>query len=418
MERQPDVLRRIADNFAILKSLAGPSKDGASVFDYLGAYYEKAAAAGEAGGQLAWINFGVMSELFWSMDVTPMVVDCVTGTISGLGEATHYIDLAEEHVPAYLCANNKILLGAALAGDISLPIIMVQPSHPCDSNVATYPHIAQHFGFPYFCIDMPYFRNERSVEYTAVELAKLVSMLEEITGRKLDLARLQEAMRYSNQAHEYTLKLNELRQTVPSPYSSLEMITEYGVLLNLAGTPELVDYLQRKYEWAKAKVARGEGRLNEEKFRLVWIYGAVTFDMGIFNWLEQEYGAVSVSHMNNNFVIQPVEDISTLDSILRGLARKVELLPMTRECGGPWENYLNAAIDLCRDYKADAAIFAGHIACKSNWAIAKLVKDRIQDEVGIPVLNLQLDLFDPRVLSAEAIKTTLDRFMTTVVRRH
>jgi benzoyl-CoA reductase/2-hydroxyglutaryl-CoA dehydratase subunit BcrC/BadD/HgdB len=418
MERQPDVLRRIADNFAILKSLAGPSKDGASVFDYLGAYYEKAAAAGEAGGQLAWINFGVMSELFWSMGITPMVVDCVTGTISGLGEATRYIDLAEEHVPAYLCANNKILLGAALAGDISLPIIMVQPSHPCDSNVATYPHIAQHFGFPYFCIDMPYFRSERSVEYTAAELARLVSMLEEITGRKLDLARLQEAMRYSNQAHEYVLKLNELRQAVPSPYSSLEMITEYGVLLNLAGTPELVDYLRRKYEWAKAKVARGEGRLSEEKLRLVWIYGAVTFDMGVFNWLEQEYGAVSVSHMNNNFVIQPVEDISTLDSILRGLARKVELLPMTRECGGPWENFLNAAIDLCRDYKADAAIFAGHIACKSNWAIAKLVKDRIQDEVGIPVLNLQLDLFDPRVLSAEAIKTTLDRFMTTVVRRH
>jgi len=246
----------------------------------------------------------------------------------------------------------------------------------------------------------------------------LVSMLEGITGRKLDLARLQEAMRFSNQAHEYILKLNELRQTVPSPYSSLEMITEYGVLLNLAGTPELVEYLRRKYEWAKAKVARGEGWLSEEKLRLVWIYGAVTFDMAIFNWLEEEYGAVSVSHMNNNFVIQPVEDISTLDGILRGLARKVELLPMTRECGGPWENYLSAAIDLCRDYKADAAIFAGHIACKANWAIAKLVKDRIHDELGIPVLNLQLDLFDPRVLSAEAIKTTLDRFMTTVVRRH
>jgi benzoyl-CoA reductase subunit B len=346
------------------------------------------------------------------------VVDCVTGTISGLGEATRYIDLAEEHVPNYLCANNKILLGAALAGDMPLPIIMVQPSHPCDSNVATYPQIAQHFGFPYFCIDMPYFRSERSVEYTAGELGRLVSMLEGITGRKLDLARLQEAMRFSNQAHEYILKLNELRQTVPSPYSSLEMITEYGVLLNLAGTPELVDYLRRKYEWAKAKVAKGEGWLKEEKFRLVWIYGAVTFDMAIFNWLEEEYGAVSVSHMNNNFVIQPVEDLSTLDGILRGLARKVELLPMTRECGGPWENYLSAAIDLCRDYQADAAIFAGHIACKANWAIAKLVKDRIHDELGIPVLNLQLDLFDPRVLSAEAIKTTLDRFMTTVVRRH
>jgi len=418
MERRPDILRRIANNCAIMQSLVPVEEGEVNVFQYLGPYYEKAATAGEEGGRLAWINFGVMSELFWSMDITPMVVDCVTGAISGLGEATRYIDLAEEHIPDYLCANNKILLGAALAEDISLPIIMVQPSHPCDSNVATYPHIAHHFGFPYFCIDMPYFRSARSVEYTAGELGRLVRRLEEITGRKLDLGRLQEAMRYSNQAHEYILKLNELRQTVPSPYSSLEMIMEYGVLLNLAGRPELVDYLRRKYESAKAKAERGAGWLREEKLRVVWIYGAVTFDMAIFNWLEEEYGAVSVSHMNNNFVIEPVEDISTLDGILRGLARKVELLPMTRECGGPWENYLNAAIDLCRDYKADAAIFAGHIACKANWAIAKLVKDRIRDEVGIPVLNLQLDLFDPRVLSTEAIKTTMDRFMTTVVRRH
>ena len=66
-------------------------------------------------------------------------------------------------------------------------------------------------------------------------------------------------------------------------------------------------------------------------------------------------------------------------------------------------------------YKADGAIFAGHIACKSNWAIAKMVKDRIQDEAGVPVLNLQLDLFDPRITSVETIKGIMDNFMTTVM---
>jgi len=119
--------------------------------------------------------------------------------------------------------------------------------------------------------------------------------------------------------------------------------------------------------------------------------------------------------MNNNWTIDPVEDISNLDGILSGWARKIELLPMTKECGGPWENYLNAAMSLCKDYRADGAIFAGHIACKSNWAIAKMVKDRIQDETGTPVLNLQLDLFDPRITSTETIKGIMDNFMTTVM---
>ncbi len=415
MEMGKNIYDKIAENFSFIKELISEKNEGTNVFEYLGPYFDTVMEASRTGKPIAWVNFGVMSELFWAMDVVPVVIDALTGAISGLGEANRYIDLGEEHMADYICSNNKILLGACLAGEIPPPILMAHPSHPCDSNLATYPQIADYFGFPYFCIDMPYFRNERSIQYTAQELGKLVKLLEQTTNRKLDFDRLQEVMRYSNQAHELVLKLNGLRQHVPSPYSSLEMITEYGLLMSLAGTPQLVEYLQKKYDESKAKIERSEGHLDEEKLRLVWIYGAVTFDMGIFNWLEREYGAVSVSHMNNNFTIKPVEDISTMDGILRGWAKKIELMPMTRECGGPWENYLNAAIDLCRDYKADAAIFAGHIACKSNWAIAKLVKDRIYEELGVPVLNLQLDLFDSRVLSAEGIKAALDTFLTTVV---
>lgn len=416
MEQRKDVLEKISDFLTVLRD---KKSGGVNVVDFLGFYFEKACTAKERGEPLAWTNFGVPSELFWAMDITPIVVDVTTGTIAGLGEASKYIDIAEEHIPDYLCSNNKILLGAALAGDIPLPCILVHPASPCDSNLATYPHIARHFGFPYFCIGMPYFKSERGVQYIAGELGKLVSVLEEITKRKLDLDKLQQTMEYSNLAHEYILKLNKLRQTVPSPYPSLETVTEYGILLSLAGTPELVEYLKQRYEWAKAKVERGEGHLGqgEEKIRLVWIYGAVTFNLGILYWLEKHYGAVSVCQMNNNFVIKPVEDLSSIDSILMGLAEKVTLMPMTRECGGPWENYLDAAIDMCRDYKADAAIFAGHLACKSNWAVAKLVKDRIQDELGIPVLNLQLDLFDKRVVSLEAIKGTFDDFITVVLQR-
>ena len=85
---------------------------------------------------------------------------------------------------------------------------------------------------------------------------------------------------------------------------------------------------------------------------------------------------------------------------------------MTRECGGPWENYLTAAIDLCRDYKADAAIFAGHVACKANWPIMKLVKDRIYDELEIPTLIFELDLMDPRIASMETIKDQFDAFLS------
>jgi hypothetical protein len=116
--------------------------------------------------------------------------------------------------------------------------------------------------------------------------------------------------------------------------------------------------------------------------------------------------------MNNNYVMKPVEDISDIDYILAGLAEKLTLMPMTRECGGPWENYLDNSIDLLRRYKADVGIFGGNVGCKSNWAVAKLVKDKIREELGIPILNVELDLFDDRIASSDRIKGQLGEFFS------
>ena len=162
----------------------------------------------------------------------------------------------------------------------------------------------------------------------------------------------------------------------------------------------------------KARVDRKEGHLppGKEKIRLSWIYGAPVLDYSIYDWLEQEYGAVSIGQMNNEFVMGPVENISDLDHIVEGLAKKLINLPMIRECGGPWENYLEASIELCRHYKVDAAIFAGNVACKASWAVAKLAKDKIQERLGIPTLNLEIDLFDPRQTHMEKIKEQFDTF--------
>lgn len=388
------------------------------IFELLTGYFGQINQATEEGKPIAWINFGVPSELFWAMDIVPVVVDVLTGTLASTGKATRYIDIAEQHIPDYLCSNNKTLIGAAIAGDVSLPDVFVHPANPCDSNIATYPVLAEYSNFPYFCIDMPYFTTERSIPFVSNELRKLLNLLEGVTNRSLNVDRLKQAMEYSNMAHEYILRNSELRQAVPSPYSSLEAINEYGVVLALAGTPQLADYCAKRYEHTRDKVSRGEGHLprEKEKYRLVWIYGAPTFDFSILMWLEKEYGAVSVANMNNNFVMRPVEDISNLSGILDGLAQKVTLLPMTRECGGPWENWLDASMDLIRQYKADAAVFAGHVACKSNWAVMQLVKNKLYDDLGIPTLILEMDLFDPRITSSDSIKAQFEKFFTTVLK--
>ncbi|MCX5999449.1 MAG: 2-hydroxyacyl-CoA dehydratase family protein, partial [Chloroflexi bacterium] len=422
MEVTTSILKRAGDKFssiAVGVKARGGNPEWGWIPELMGGYYATACGAGGKGRPMAWVTFGIASELLWAMDIVPAEIDVTMGVAAGFPEGvTRYIDLAERHVADYICANNKTFIGAILAGDLPKPDIIIQASHPCDSNLATYPVMSEYFGSSYFCIDVPYFRNDAALDYVADELRRLVAFLEEKTGRKLDVDRLKQAMEYSNQAHEYILKLAELRQSVPCPYSSADTVSEYGICLALAGTPQLASYMKKRYEWARDRVSRRQGGLppGAERIRLVWIYGTPCFDFSIYPWLERTYGAVTVACMNNNFVMKPVEDISDVDHILKGLARKVTDLPMGRECGGVWENYLESQIDLLRRFKADAAIFGGHVACKSNWAIAKLVKDRIRDELGIPTLNMELDVFDPRVATSEHIKAILGDFLEEIPR--
>ncbi len=417
METKVDLIQKIHSKFGSIADMLlgnmGDFPDRQMAVDLLSNYFKRIHEEHEAGKPLAWVNYAVPSELFWAFDIVPVEIDAVCGITAQTPEdAMPYIDRAEQHLPDFICSVNKIFLGAALEGDIPMPDMIVVPSHPCDSNLATYPVIAERFGFPYYCIDSPYFRDERGLEHVINELRGLIAFLEEQTGKKLDYEKLRQVMERSNKSHEYILKISQLAQTVPSPFSSMDMLVDYALILALSGTPELAEYLEKKYDAVKKRVEQQQDQPTDQKLRLIWVYGAPVFDFTFFFVLEQQYGAFSVGNMNNNFIMKSVEDLSSTESILRGLATKAINLPMGRECGGPWENYVDAMVDLCRRYSGDAAIFAGHVACKANWPIMKLVKDRISDELGIPTLLFELDLMDPRVTSMEMIQAQFEDFFS------
>ena len=104
-----------------------------------------------------------------------------------------------------------------------------------------------------------------------------MEFLEGQTGRRLDYDRFREVMEHSNRAHEYVLKISELAQNVPSPFGALDMLTDYPPILGLCVTPELVEYLEKKFEIVQERVRGLEGR-PKENIRIVWIYGAPVFD--------------------------------------------------------------------------------------------------------------------------------------------
>jgi benzoyl-CoA reductase/2-hydroxyglutaryl-CoA dehydratase subunit BcrC/BadD/HgdB len=413
--RAMNLIKHVAEGFSLARDvMAKRSTDRR--YQLLADYFQTAYERKEHGEPLAWVNFATIPELFRAMDLMPVYIDALIGTAAGFSKEgiTRYVDIGERDIPDHICATNKAFLGAIIDGDLPVPDLLVNAGHPCDSNLATYPVIAEKFGFPYFCIDAPYWRNERAMEHLVGELERLISFLEGTTKRKLDFAKLQRIMEYSNRAHEYILRINGLKMAVPAPCRGADTSSDYLLSLCLAGTEDFGDYCAERYGELAAAVERRQGALTEERMRLAWIFGAPSFDISVFGWLEKEYGAVSM-HMPGNMQVRPVEDISSTASILRGLAEKLISLPMGNECGGPWEHFADAVVRFCADFKADAAIFLNNVGCQHNWPIARLTRDTIYDELGIQTLIIEADFFDPRRTSSEAIKERIREFLSVIL---
>ncbi len=416
MEKKGNLLEQIADlDTARRNHIAEKYPEMLWRFEMTAKYYQRVAKAKETGEHLAWTNFAMVPEVFWAMDIIPVVVEGICSlTCQTPQQATKYIDVAEVFVPDYLCSANKTAIGAIHAGAVPPPDIMVNPSAPCDSGLMTYPLLAELYkNMSYFCIDVPYFRDERAYQYIAGELRQLMSFLEEKTGRKLDLDKLRQTVQNSSVAHDWMLRGWKLTEAIPCPVRSTDMIQDSGLLMIFAGTPELIDYAKMRYQTTKETADKKESGIGEEKIRLVWTYGVPVYDYSFYRWLEREYGAISIPGQNifDVNVLADIDDNSDYDTILRALAEKVTFMPMSRECGGPWEYFVDRTLDICKRYKADAAIFGGHIACKHSWAIAQLVKARLYDELGIPALNIELDVFDPRMTDLDTLKAKFDDFL-------
>lgn len=376
-------------------------------------YFELLATARERGKPVVWGSFVTQPEIFWAMDMVPVMMEQFSGIATRYTGTNDYkyIDLAEAHFMSdHLCSLNKVLIGLALSGDIGKPDLVVHPANPCDSTRITYSAAAEVMGVPFFSIDMPLWKNERSYQYVADEFERLVAFLEEKTGRKLEYKKLRQVMEYSNQAHELYAKINDLKKLVPSPLGPLPA----PPILNLAGTQDCVTFSERLYQIGKARAEKGQGFLPKEKVRVGWFSTGAGHDPQMGNWLEQEFG-VSVVNTMLGVYPGPIEDLSSTRKIYEGLAKQLMVMPMTRECGGLAEDWIEYAVPVCKEYKMDAVFLTLNLGCKNAWALAKLLKDEIADKVGIPTFVLEVDILDGRFLSGESIRASMKDFLSTML---
>jgi hypothetical protein len=136
------------------------------------------------------------------------------------------------------------------------------------------------------------------------------------------------------------------------------------------------------------------------------------FDMEVFPWMEQQFGAVIAMDMFSYGSIMPV-DTSSNDEMIRGLALKALNFPMIRQLRGPVEFYTDDLVRVCEEYQADSVIFAGHEGCKHGWGILGLIRD-VCKEMDKPLLVFDMDAFNGSPHAVAEVRRIIEEFFQTL----
>ncbi|NQT47485.1 MAG: 2-hydroxyacyl-CoA dehydratase [Chloroflexi bacterium] len=319
-----------------------------------------------------------------------------------------------------LCTALRLSIYYVEAGITPPPHAIIGLLYPCDGAPMLHQIVAHNKDWrdiPHFACDPPYFDDERSIQYFAQELRRMVSFVEEHTGHTLDMDRLKEVIEESNKQYALWAEYNELRRAVPCPHG-------YGLgggqcfaitQVYRAGHPEGTQWFRDLVEHTERRVQAGLGGMPvDERIRLLWFdIRPVAWLFEVLPWLEEEWGANIVMDM---FAYTPYKtiDTSSEDSMFAGLAERNLLhSPMIRQARGVADNFINDIVRIVKDYKIDCVIWPGHMGHKDGSASIGMMREVCRD-LSVPFLTLGLDLFDSRYMKVDEMKDKLSQFFTAM----
>jgi len=381
-------------------------------------FQDVAAAMQDESRRVALFEFGMLPQLFFAFDCATLCLESFTGFFAGASAELVYdfIEAAEEAgVPNDACSTDRMIVGAALRGELPSNSFFVTSSSPCDGTRIAYPILQSLFESPILYLDAPFRDDREAAQYYGAQLkSELIPFVEEQTGKKFDIDRFREVIEESNRAYEILVDLHDTYRVKPAPHPGMLRSAPYSIFLRGAGLPGATRTLELFREDATRRVSEGrtEGPF-PEKHRAIWVHVPPTYDRQLFAWMEQQFGATIVtSSLSSSATLEPI-DTTDLDSMLEGLAWQG--LDMTMSIMRfDSERFLDFTLQAYDRFSCDFMITTQHVGCQSICGMRGLLREECRRR-GIPLLFLEFDYNDDRVLSTAMMRSQIEEFFTTVM---
>jgi benzoyl-CoA reductase/2-hydroxyglutaryl-CoA dehydratase subunit BcrC/BadD/HgdB len=357
-------------------------------------YLDIAAAMAAENRKVAMFEFGLVPQLFYAFECAPLCLEFFPSFYTRVDESAVYefLDAAEDAgVPSDTCSTDRFIIGATLSGELPTNAFFVTSSSPCDGTRIAYPILQKILDCPMLFLDAPFRDDREAVRYYAGQLKdQLIPFVEERTGRKFDIDRFREVVVESNKAYELLVDTHETFRVKPAPHRGLLRFAPYTLFMQGAGRPETTETLELFQEDATRRAREGR---TEGPFR--------------------ELGAtVVMTSLSGASVLEPV-DTSSLDTMLEGVAwQGLDMAMSLMRFDTP--TFIDLTLKTYDQFSCDCIIATQHVGCQSICGARGLLREVCRKR-GIPLLFIEFDYNDDRVLSPASMRAQIEDFFATVM---
>jgi benzoyl-CoA reductase subunit B len=262
-------------------------------------------------------------------------------------------------------------------------------------------------------IDVPFMRADEpsrsDVNYVIKQLQETVKKLEQLTGRKFDYDRFQQAVACSSRTEELWSQIKHLARRTPSPFDAyFDAITLMGPLYVYRAKPEGVEFFAAALEELQVKCDAGQGVYEKEQFRLV-MEGPPPYPyFRTFRDMFAKWQACAVASTYSTvgglweFGFRHDPDHPFESVAMHMIAQNVTN-----------RNFLQRYDQIRRyveDWHADGLIIHFVKSCRLFSAGQGDMRDYFTKQLGVPTLYIESDLEDPRYFAEAQTRNRIDAF--------
>ncbi|MEJ8554218.1 2-hydroxyacyl-CoA dehydratase family protein [Tepidibacter sp. Z1-5] len=329
----------------------------------------------------------------------------------------YYIDAVENYgVPADVCPLPSGSAGVAIEDDYpKTGKCAVVSNMPCDGSAATTAIIDRRINLPTHILDVPLrYDEEGGKEIMVEELKEMIAFIEENTGKKMDWNRLREVCETYNKQSEYEIEKWEINRTDYPQVTgaSLWLYRIYYYQMG-AGHPLFVKTDKKVNKLIKKAYKNKELCTKNPKYRAILWNCPSNYYTHLSLWTENAWGVSVLNDLETHTSVDLI-DTSTPDTMLEGIAHQYSRATMRKHTKGGYPHALDELWQLCEEYNADFVLMTDQISCKGMDALGGIYEEEARKR-NIKICWVQHDLMDPRTISRQQMRDSVNKFMYNIM---